>query len=159
MNILNNLDSFCSPWDSRLSKFLAETPPEATGQKQAEDRVSQPLRPLDNTSQQKSWKIREDAPPNAPPRVPDAQKSAEPGQEPVDREVGLREIKAAKEKDRSRGKGPSSQARIGEEAVLGLEEDRRLLVNVGMAVLVIVAVGAYLGYRLGSSGGGSRPRD
>lgn len=84
----------------------------------------------------------------------------------VDQKVKHRE-KAVKDKDQSQGKEPRLQLfeRIGKEvmdqlaatkrAVVRLQEvDQRLLVSAGVAVLVIVALGAYIG-----CSNGSQPRN
>lgn len=41
--------------------------------------------------------------------------------------------------------------KMGGVSVRGLEEDRQLLVNMGAAVMVIVALGAWISYSFGSS--------
>ncbi|KAK4766167.1 hypothetical protein SAY87_007809 [Trapa incisa] len=140
-----------------------KTPSKADGQKQEDDRVIQPFRPLEDTSRPNPQKIQKEISKTA--AVPDAQKSThEQGksgqdQKPVDQN-------ALKEKDHQpRGKEMASQIfeRIGKEtvefaaaakrAMVGMEEERKLLVNAGVAVLIIVAVGAYVGYKLSSSSG------
>lgn len=139
------------------SQFLAETPAKATGQKQADDHVPQPFRPLEDTSRP--------MPPVSDVQKPrHDQKKTEQDPKPVEQKVEARE-KAPKEKDRAKSREPPPQVfeRIGKEAVdlataakrtvVGLEEERKLLVNAGVAVLVIVAVGAYVGYKLASPSG------
>lgn len=149
---------------TRSVNFVGETPSQATGQKQADDQVARPFRPLEDTSRQRPQKIREETSSKTSP-VPDAQTPTyERGKAKQDQEEEHLE-KALKEKDRPKSKETPSQVfdRIGKEAVelaatarrtvVGLEEERRLLVNAGVAVLVIVAFGAYVSYKLSSSGG------
>ncbi|PKH54259.1 protein RESTRICTED TEV MOVEMENT 2-like isoform X2 [Punica granatum] len=154
-------------------KTEKETSSKATGQKQADDKVPQPFNPLGDTSRPRSEEVREETSSKAP-LVQDVQKptddwkKSEPSVKQVSQKVAEhQELKAMKEKDQnqSQSKESSSQAldRIGKEAggpaaaakraVLGLDEDRRFLLNAGVAVLVIVAVGTYFGYKWGSSGG------
>ncbi|KAK4750285.1 hypothetical protein SAY87_027734 [Trapa incisa] len=149
-------------------------PSTADGQ-EGDDQFAQPSHPLEATSTPIPQKIGEEIS-SKTAAVLDAHKptheqdKAGRDQKPVDQKPEHQE-KALKEKhNQPMGNEMMSQefGRIGKEAVelaaaekrtaLGMEEDRKLLVNAGVAVLVIVAVGTYFCYKLSSSCG-SQPRN
>ncbi|KAF5470189.1 hypothetical protein F2P56_010718 [Juglans regia] len=86
-----------------------------------------------------------------------APKIAQTGKEKKERPSGVKKEKPKEDFSSEKGMGlknmmGSAKQRVNDLAKRMNEEDRKMLINIGAAVVVLVALGAYVSYSYGSSG-------